>query len=261
MKDQRVIYKKNPLIEVIIQFRFPRILALNSKDPEDFQDAIRENYPIYQLTLENKQEISLNINQNDLSAPIQSIVQRKPVKNHSFITSEGTYKINLTNEFISISTLKYHRWEEMLAHFQKPLEAFERIYNPPFYERIGLRYIDAFSRKELGLGDTPWSELIQTGWLGAFAFAEENKVVNSGLDVEYYLDQANARAKIHTGLGTLNGSPEKVFIADGDFIVIDKIKRDDTNSVLEYLHTNAKVFISDVIKEKLHYAMKPETIE
>lgn len=261
MASQRVIYEKNPLIEVIIQYRFPKILALNANDPIDFQNRIRDEYPIYQLTLENQQEIAFAFNQNNTAAPVPSIIQKQPVRNHTFISSDGAYKINLTNEFISISTLSYHRWEEMLSHLKTPLSAFEEIYNPPFYERIGLRYIDAFSRIELELNDTSWNELINPIWLGAFACTDEDRVINSGLDVEYFLDQRTARAKIHTGLGTINNNPERVYIVDGDFMKIEMIKLDDGYSVLEYLHNNAKEFISEVILEKLHVAMKPEKVE
>lgn len=261
METERVIYEKNPLIEVIIQFRFPKILALNTKDPVDFQDSIKDDYPFYQLALENQQEISFTFNQKNPATPVPSIIQKQPVRNHTFISSDGTYKVNLTNEFISISTLSYRRWEEMLSHFKKPLSSFESIYKPPFYERIGLRYIDAFSKNELNLDGTPWKDLISSTWLGAFAFTDENRVINSVLDVEYYLDRKTARAKIHAGLGTINNNPERVFIVDNDFMQIEMIKPENSYDVLEYLHDNAKQFISEVILEKLHVAMKPEKVE
>ena len=261
MTAKRVIYKKNPLIEVIIQYRFPKILALNEKDPIDFQDSIKEDYPFYQLTLENQQEISFSINKNNAAAPIPSIIQRQPVRNHTFISRNGKYKVNLTNEFISLSTVSYHRWEDMLSHFEKPLKAFEEIYTPPFYERIGLRYIDAFSRNELNLNDTQWIELINPVWLGALSRISEESVINSGLDIEYLLDQKNARVKIHTGLGSINKNPEQVFIVDSDFIKIDMIKLADGYNVLGYLHDKARAFISEVITEKLHVAMEPEIVE
>lgn len=261
MITQRVIYQNNPLIEVIIQFRFPKILDLNTNDPVSFQNEIKDEYPIYQLAIEKQQEITFVIDQNSAVEQVPSIVQKQPVKNHTFISSDGTYKVNLTNEFISISTLAYHRWEEMLSHLRKPLSAFQTIYNPPFYERIGLRYIDAFSRNELGLNGSSWKSLINPVWLGAFACIEEDRVVNSGMDVEYYLDQKTTRAKIHTGLGTINNNTERVFIVDSDFIKIEMIKIHDGYSALEYLHKKAKEFIADVILEKLHFAMKPEDIE
>ena len=261
MAPQRVIYGKNPLIEVIIQLRFPKILALNTKDPVDFQEAIRDEYPAYLLTVENQQEITFTVNPDDAAAPIPSIVPKQPVKNHSFVSGDGAYKINLTNEFISLSTRSYCRWEEMLDHLKNPLAVFEKIYKPSFYERIGLRYIDAFSRDELGLGETPWSELIAPAWLGAISFTDEKRVFNSSLDIEYSLEQETERARIHTGLGTINNKTERVFVIDSDFMKIEPTKPNHSYDVLNFLHNHAKVFISKAIKRKLHLAMKPEKVK
>lgn len=257
---ERVIYKKNPLIEVIVQYKFPKILALNSGDPVEFQEAIRRDYPNYQLTLENQQEISFSIGQD--SVPIPSLIQRQPVRNHNFISQDGKYKINLTSGFISISTIGYTRWEELLSRFSNPIKEFERIYTPSFYERIGLRYVDAFSRKNLKLEEKPWKELIKQPWLGAFSSIDESKMINMGLDVEYYLDldDNTSRAKIHTGVGVLNNSPEKVFVIDSDFIHIKNTVAENASSVLEYLHVNAKSFIRSAITDTLHFAMKPEEV-
>lgn len=258
---ERVIYKKNPLAEVIIQYRFPQILALNTNDPIDFQDAIKEDYPLYRLDIENQQEVSFAINQENAIPPIPTIIQKPIVKNHSFISADGMHKINLTNSFISISTLGYTRWEEMLSRFTKPLTKFEEIYLPPFYERIGLRYIDVFSRQNLGLEGTPWKELINPFYIGAFQNIDEDSILSAGLNVEYYLDNKKSIAKIHTGIGTANNNPEQVFILDSDFVHIDNIKRTACAEVLDYLHTNAKNVIGYAVTEKLHLAMEPEIVQ
>ena len=44
---ERVVYKKNPLEEVICQLRFPPILRIDSGNAADFQDVIRQDYPLY----------------------------------------------------------------------------------------------------------------------------------------------------------------------------------------------------------------------
>lgn len=255
---ERVIYKKDPLVEVIIQIRFPKILALNTTDPVAFQEAIKQEYPNYQLTIENQQELSLAV---DKGNTIPSIIQKQQTRNHNFISADGTYKINLTSSFISISTLNYTRWEEMLSRFEIPLAQFVRIYQPPFYERVGLRYIDAFSRDKLSLTDTPWNELIAPFWLGAYSVAAETRVINSGIDAEYYLDDGESRAKIHAGIGNINNNLEKVFVFDSDFINIGTISPERYSAILEYLHTNAKVFIRSAITDKLHEAMDPEPVK
>ena len=43
----RKIYRRNQLIEVICQLRFPEILKIEAHEPADFQDAIRQAYPQY----------------------------------------------------------------------------------------------------------------------------------------------------------------------------------------------------------------------
>lgn len=257
----RVIYKKNPLIEVIIQYRFPKILALNNNDPVEFQERIKNDYPIYQLTLENQQEISFSIEENNSSVINPSVINKQANKNHNFISADGSYKINLTSSFISISTLSYSRWEEMSERFIKVLKVFEEIYSPPFYDRIGLRYIDAFSRNNLNLGTTPWKELINPHLLGAYSFVEEDRVINNHSEFEYFLDDGVSRAKINSGIGSVNESTELMFILDQDFICIDNIPLDSAEKKLFYLHDQAKIFISTAICDKLHTAMEPENVE
>lgn len=254
----RVIYGRNPLIEVIVQLRFPTILSINSSDPVEFQESIRDDYPLYQLGIENEQEIEI-VAQNDMFFP--SIRKNNQHKNHTFISADGKYKINLTSSFISISTINYTRWEELLTRFDKPLSKFIEIYRPPFFERIGLRYIDAFSRKTLEITDKKWSDLIHSAWLGALATIPEEKALNIGVDAEYLLDNGVSRAKIHTGLGLVNNEPEKVFIVDSDFIHIANIQVNGYKEILEYLHNNSGAFIQSVIKESLHNAMKPEELK
>lgn len=254
---ERVLYKNNPLIEVIIQVKFPKILLLNKDDPIEFQEMIKKDFPIYQLTIEHEQELSININSE---TALPTIVNNNSIKNHNFISADGKYKINLTSGFISISTVDYTRWEEFFRKFIGVLEKFEKIYMPPFYERIGLRYIDAFSRKKLNIEEKSWKDLISSTWLGAFAFVTEEDVINTGIDVEYQLSDKISRAKIHAGLGNINNDTENVFIVDSDFIHINNTNTTDSKKILEYLHGNAKDFIHSVIKEELHLAMQPEKI-
>lgn len=252
---KRVIYQKNPIVEAIIQIRFPKILALNSEDPIAFQEEIKHDFPIYQLGLETQQEISIK-------APntLPSIIQKEPIKNHCFISSNGEYKINLTSSFISISTIKYTRWEDMMDKLKKPLDAFLNIYQPPFASRIGLRYIDVFSRSKLNLEGTPWSSLIASPLSGAFINHCESSLISSSIDYESLLDDSVSRSKIHAGLGNLDGSAEKVFVIDGDFVRTSPTPITELSNVLNYLHTKEKEFIHNSITETLHLAMKPETV-
>lgn len=254
---RRVIYKKNPLLEVILQIKFPKILSINVNEPADFQEAIREEYPIYQAVVEDEHGFTIPVNGDMLFQPI---IQRQQHKNHNFITEDTQYKINLTDGFIALSTSNYTRWEDMLSHFENPLRQFISIYRPAFFERVGLRYVDVFSRSKLGIQDKSWQELIEPAYLGAMYSLKENKIISSTTDVSYLLDNKVSQVKVHAGLGYVNDEPETVFIIDSDFIHAENIKISDFDLIIDYLHTAAGQFIRSAITETLHNAMKPRDL-
>lgn len=247
----RVIYEKNPLIEVVLQIQFPTNLIISNNDPVEFQQEISTMFPNYQPEIQNQQEITFN----PINTEMQPVFKNRNSKNHTFITREGHSKITLTNSAISISTLKYTKWEDFFPVFKKVVEVFVKIYRPQFFERIGLRYIDAYKREELGLEGIPWSQLIKQPWIGVLSEFDETKTVLSTLDTEYKLDDST-RLKIHSGLGQLNNYTKSVFIIDSDFINISNISITDWVSISETLHNHSDDFyqgtITDILKEKLN---------
>ena len=148
----RVHYDKAQLAEVICQFRFPAILAIGAREPVDFQDAIRGMFPRYAA----KQETPAP-KLTGLGTPAAKLETQKPIINYNFISADNRWKLNLTNTFISLSTVAYPGWEEFGQHFDRPLAEFIRLYKPSYFERIGLRYVNIFSRKALDLEGEPWS--------------------------------------------------------------------------------------------------------
>ena len=51
--EDRCIYRRSPLIEVICQLRFPAILRIDAQAPAQFQEAIRGDYPQFSQRMEN----------------------------------------------------------------------------------------------------------------------------------------------------------------------------------------------------------------
>ena len=45
--EERCVYDKNQLVEVICQLRFPEILTIGANLPVEFQEAIRGEFPQY----------------------------------------------------------------------------------------------------------------------------------------------------------------------------------------------------------------------
>lgn len=259
MKEcRRFIYKNPPLVEVIYQLRFPTILSINAKDPIEFQDAIRLDYPIYLPTIEQSQQMVVNANGLNV---IPSIVQKGSNKNYAFVSADGKWKINLASSFISISTLSYTCWEDLKTHFKRPKEKFIDIYKPAFFERVGLRYVNAITKSKLKILDKKWSELIQPHLLGCMAIEDESKFKTYSMDSEYSLDVPNSFVHVHSGLGNINGMTELSFLLDNDYFKLGMTKLEDSENVAESLHKNSTKFIRNAIKDDLHIAMGPQELQ
>lgn len=259
---ERVIYNKNPLIQVVCQLRFPTLLIINTNEPSEFQESIRDVFPQYEVIKEHHQEIALQQQGDRMILP--EIPQTRITNNYKFSSKDDKWYVNLTNTFLSLSTNNYVRWEEFLEFLKQPLEALVRIYRPSYINRIGLRYIDAFSRKQLELEDAFWHELIKPFALG-FLSAEdvpEDNVSLSNLETELSLNKDNNRAIIRTSLGLIDNNPEKHFIIDSDFFTSEtiEIETEEIEDNLDFLHTNATRFLRWVIEDKLHNAMEPKKI-
>lgn len=152
--NKRVKYNRCPLVEVIFQLRFPTILSINSKQPADFQEKIRKEYPFYDEGIEEQNELLINTNGKSTQ------VKSSQNKNYSFVSVDKTYKVNLTSTFIAISTRKYTQWEEFSEKVRQVVKAFQETYEVPFYTRVGLRYIDVIQRSVLGLSNEKWSDSV-----------------------------------------------------------------------------------------------------
>jgi uncharacterized protein (TIGR04255 family) len=164
--EPRVKYRNNQLGEVVCQLTFPQILTIEANVPADFQEAIREEFPIYSVRKEAPPPRLSGI-------PGNLQMEKQPLRqNHQFVSADGLWRVNLTKEFISLTCSRYSCWEDFAAKLDKPLAAFIRIYRPAFFQRIGLRYLNFFSRKALNLESTPFRELLEPQYLGILAFED-----------------------------------------------------------------------------------------
>lgn len=254
--EPRVTYRKNQLGEVICQLRFPEILAIGAKAPVDFQEAIRADFPRYSSRMEAPTPKLTGV-------PGNLSLQNQPAAiNYQFLSEDGVWRVNLTQKFISLACSRYVRWEEFAAKLDKPLAAFIRIYNPAYFERIGLRYVNFISRKALELENTPFRELIAAKYLGVLADEQilEPNVGQSGVDAQFAL-RGGCRAKLHAGPGKVQragkSDGEVKFIFDMDLFMPGNVAPNLSAPALQTLHAQAWALFRDAITDELHEAMEP----
>ncbi len=242
-KEHRCIYGRNQLAEVICQLRFPEILNIEAQLPAAFQEEIRQEFPRYLCRKETN--------------------GGKQSNNYNFGTADGCYRVNLTSKFISLSCSRYTCWEDFAAMLDKPLAAFIRIYKPAFFERVGLRYVNILSRKQLELEGTPYSDLIQLCYLGILGEEEVTEAAtnHSVVDADTAL-RGGCRVKLHAGPGRINRpgvpDPEGKFILDFDLYMPGNVQINYSAGALQTLHEQSYGLFRGAITDLLHEAMEPK---
>lgn len=256
-REAHCIYQSNQLAEVICQLRFPEILTIQANAPVEFQEAIRRDFPQFSRRQETAAPKLTGI-------PGNFAVQNQPATtNYQFVSADGTWRVNLTSKFISLSCANYVSWEEFAQKLDKPLAAFIRIYQPAYFERIGLRYLNFISRFDLGLEGTPFAELIVPCYLGPLAEEDiqESAVTRSSVDAEFAI-RGGCRAKVHAGPGLVkkNGQADKEvkFVFDMDLFMPGQVPVNLSAGALQTLHNQAFPLFRGAITDTLHDALEPE---
>ena len=254
--EPRCIYRRNQLGEVVCQLRFPEILTIEANVPVQFQEAIRAEFPHYSV---RKEAPAPRL----AGTPGNMTLQNQPQSNnYQFVSADGVWRVNLTSKFISLSCNRYTRWEDFAAKLDKPLAAFIQIYRPAFFDRVGLRYLNFFSRKDLELEGTPWRELFQNQYLGLLAMedVQEANTNRNTVDAELAI-RGGCRAKIHAGPGLVkrNGQQdaEVKFIFDQDLYMAGNVAVNLSAGALQTLHSQADSIFRGAITDTLHDAMFP----
>ena len=151
---ERVIYDNNPLVEVVCQVRFPRILAVDDGIPAQFQMDLGSEYPFVETT---------EVVQFAFSAGSDPAPSKRT--HYNFKTEDQNYTITLCSEFIAVSASNYKQWELFSSHADKAVNALCKNYSTPIFTRIGLRYVNKICRERLKLSEK-WTDLVRPSALG-----------------------------------------------------------------------------------------------
>jgi uncharacterized protein (TIGR04255 family) len=260
-RAQRVRYKKNTLQQVISQLRFPTILRIDTEKPSEFQDRIRNRFPIYA-------EIR-PLSGIDLPEPLARIVREQmqflsaPVT-YQFQSPDSRWSLGLGNEFLALTDRGYTRWEEFREHLELPLLALEEIYRPAFYSRIGLRYQNLIRRSQLEMPGTKWSDLLQPYICGELSQADiASSVEQAARQLVVDLGDGSGKVQVQHGLAPGNAAEaaaEVCFGIDADFYTSQPTEVSNGRHVLDGFNRRARDLFRWCITDQLHRAMEPEPL-
>lgn len=260
-ETERVIYTVNPLELVICQLRFPPILRIEAETPAGFQDRIRKEFPQFQERTEFAAILPPEVVQLLPQEVIQSLKPSHKV--YDFASSDGSLVVSLASNFIALTSRNYERWEGFYDRLEIVLDALQEEYEPATFTRIGLRYRDLIKKRELGLADCSWPELLNEVLVREFATPELAGVTeNIGHGMLLRLGPGQERVQIQHGLAMEPSTGEAIgYFIDSDFFVEEMIDVDAaSNRLVEFNQQNRRLF-RWCISDRLHDAMGPRPVE
>jgi uncharacterized protein (TIGR04255 family) len=255
----RVVYRKNPLAEVTCSLRFPSILKIDSESPAAFQDAIRTDYPLYaEAPLANAQ-IPPNL-PPEMVKFVQGLGAFGQVgRRHEFATDDRKWQITLTREALALKTTEYRRWEEFRERFLTVNDAFERLFRPASYVRVGLQYVDVIRRSALRLEGVSWAELLKPHIAGELSVPEIAEQIDSASrQVHIRIDDSETYVTIKSGIAFAEPAKEKCFLIDSDFHTHGRTEKPHVPSTLDTFNRMAGRLFRWCIHQRLHDALEPQ---
>lgn len=254
-RSERVLFEKRPLKEVICQLRFPPILEIASEKPAQFQNKIRDTYPLYEV-----EQASFPKELAEFAAQIP-IGALPSTPTHKFISEDGSRFLSLNPEFVAFSDSAYRRWEAFQEQITTARQTLEEVYRPAFYSRIGLRYQNVIDKIGLGLGNVPWGELVRPpvgGLLGSDmgSYVVSNKTVAS---ISLESEIPGAIATVRHGVGR-TADEKEVYFVDLDCFTTERRKGPDVDDILRRFNRLCGDFFRWAITPRLSDALDPRKL-
>lgn len=257
-ETSRVVYRTNPLIEVVTQLRFPRIMTIAVDIPARFQEEIRKTFPVAQV----QRTIGFAL------APSSVSMAEQAKLSYEFLTLDKKFKLTLCDEFVSLTTSSYRRWEEFHSYLRVGVEAFLKVYEPAYFERVGLRYVDLIDRARLNLVEQPWSDLVRPQLLGVLGDREVDANTVTGAATNFvrivdgvccsmscgYPNEAIVSEEARKSFGERN-----LMVIDTDFFnVSEMVRADDALRLVAAYNKQVRNAFRWAIRPRLHEALGPE---
>lgn len=253
-QSERVVFSSNPLAEVVCQLTFPRMLELDQDIPVEFQKAIRSAFPVASSSAGVEFEFT-----TEGGAP--PIGQRmRPT--YSFASDGTGLTVTLCSNFVALSATKYVRWERFREAVALVLRALLTTYEVPFFQRIGLRYIDVIDRTALGLDGVPWSNLLRPELLGLSAAQEVSSSEVTELSSTSVLKTDKGSVRLTSGFARRSDTGNLGFLIDSDFFAERRVeaKPDECLVLLDEYNKSAGDLFRWCITDQLRDALKPSPL-
>jgi len=250
---QHIVFEKNTLTGVTCQLNYPPILKIAKEIPSAFQDAMRSNYPLFEV----RQTFTMLAPQIMGQPVTQTVANAYVFSTPETPQPQGT--LSLAQDSLALTTAAYTRRSEFLALLQPPLDALQDIYQPAFFTRVGFRYQNVIVRSALGLGDTPWGELLRPVFVGLASVEElAGRVAVDYSQLQYKSENGNIILQHGTTVDAT--TKEQHYLIDVDVYTDERVKLQDVTDKLKSLNIDALQLYHWCLSDALKAALNPRHI-
>ncbi|WP_237457539.1 TIGR04255 family protein [Pseudomaricurvus sp. HS19] len=253
-KCERVIYGKNPLVEVTCQINFkPTGDPIRADQALKIHSLISSDFPQFNIAKKVVVEIQ---------APNNQVVSTEE-PTYEFSTLDGHTKVVLLQGSVAIVTSQYKNWEIFSSSLSTFLDkGFFSVLSMGAVERIGLRYKDVIQRTDLGLEDRPWSELLNPYISSIYEDGNviANNVVGAQTTLNIKLGESEGMLTMIHGLVKNNATQEQCFLIDGDFFYEGAVEYGAVNGFLDKFHDSARNMFRWCISDVVHRSLQPAEV-
>lgn len=247
---ERVVYDRAPLAEVVMQLRFPLLLALEDRAPAQFQEMIINEYPKLRI---------LGGLQFTLGPGVAESQQVRQSKSYAFENANTRQTVAISANSITLTTNNYPGWPDFSSSFFALLEKFLKCYKIHESNRIGLRFRNVIDLEAIGLVDKPWDDLVNIRFLGLFGseLLRDVDLTSFGTFIQIKLNDIGMA--IQTGLAAKVNSAYRPFVLDFDYFIEGDmvIEVDEVGKQFNRLHSFSGPMFRSSITEDLHNALVP----
>lgn len=214
---ERKIFSKNYLDLVLVELRFPTLLRLKKSEPQEIQEAIFNEFPLYQ---------------SSQTMQLTPLGTTEPEPAYVFSTRKQDYNVQLTASHLTLETRKYTSFEDFLEKLEYLVAACIPLLKTDFFTRVGLRYINK-------IGGMPNNKVRSVEWvkpslLGPIAESAIGSVGSMKGEISGETESGTGY-NFKYGLSPSNEEAEHTFILDYDYFRVD-IEAGDVSAYLNEFH-------------------------
>lgn len=257
-KSDRVVFKRNPIKEIIGQISFPPNMEIQADLPVEFQKSISEDFPLFESQASDSMLIEIDKN------PAESQIHHEGrMTTFNFLSEDRKWRVSLAASSLTLTGREYTDWETFFPRLEDAFKKFKDIYSIPLVSRFGLRYRNLINKEELGLKNENWNNLIKDGVIGHLTNKEffegeidDTDILASINAIQLKLEELSLI--LQTGFTNIEGSDKKGFFIDADHYNAKNISINDVNLEREFnvLHKQSGYTFRNCLEETLYNALK-----